>query len=91
MNKEKIIKKITSRKFIVSVITLISGIALLFGADGDLVQTLSASAMILLPTIVYCITEGKLDESALKNFNQAIDVLEKSIENGEGKTLDEGQ
>ena len=91
MNKEKIIKKITSRKFIVSVITLISGIALLFGADGDLVETLSASAMILLPTIVYCITEGKLDQSALKNFNDAIDVLEKSIDTEGDNSRDEGQ
>ena len=81
MNKEKIIKKITSRKFIVSIITLISGIALLFGADGDTVETLSAAAMILVPTLVYCITEGRLDESALKNFGDALNILEKSVKN----------
>ena len=83
MNKETIIKKLTSRKFIISLIALISGIALLCGADGDTVETVSAALMILVPTFVYCITEGKLDAEALKGFNDALDILEKNISGGE--------
>ena len=85
MNKETLIKKLTSRKFIVSVISLASGIALLFGADGDTVDTLSAAAMILLPTLIYCITEGKIDASAIKSLNDALSGIEKALEKKEGE------
>ena len=83
MNKETIIKKLTSRKFIVSLIALISGIALLCGADGDTVETVSAALMILVPSLIYCITEGKLDIEALKNLKDAIDIIEKSNPGGD--------
>ena len=85
MNKETLIKKLTSRKFIVSVISLVSGIALLFGADTDTVDTLSAAAMILLPTLIYCITEGKIDASAIKSLNDALSGIEKALEKKEGE------
>ncbi len=87
MNKETIIKKLTSRKFIVSLITVISGIALLLGADGDTVETISAAAMILAPSIIYCITEGRIDASALSSLKDALDAIESSIEK-EAKTDD---
>ena len=80
MNKETIIKKLTSRKFIVSVISLISGIALLLGADGDTVETISAAAMILAPTLIYCITEGKIDASAISALNDALKSIENSLD-----------
>ena len=87
MNKETIIKKLTSRKFIVSLITVFSGIALLLGADGDTVETISAAAMILAPSIIYCVTEGRIDASALSSLKDALDAIESSIEK-EAKTDD---
>lgn len=83
MNKENIIKKLTSRKFIVSLIALISGIALLCGADGDTVETISAALMILVPSLIYCITEGKLDSESIKSFRNALNIIEKNASGGD--------
>ena len=85
MNKETLIKKLTSRKFIVSVISLISGIALLFGADTDTVDTISAALLILLPSLIYCVTEGKIDASAIKSLNDALSGIEKALEKEDGE------
>ena len=53
--------KLTSRKFWVTLISLVAGIAQLFGAEGELVDLLSGAALALFPTVAYVITEGKID------------------------------
>lgn len=76
MRKEQIIKKLTSRKFIVAVISIISGICLLLGADSDTVSIISGGAMIILPTIAYCLVEGKIDAENVKTI---VTTLEETI------------
>jgi hypothetical protein len=83
MNKETIIKKLTSRKFIVSLIALASGIALLCGADGNTVETVSAALMILIPSLIYCITEGRLDKESINSFRDALDIIETATKRGD--------
>ena len=79
MTKENIIRKLTSRKFIVSIISIISGVALLFGADIDTVKTVSAACMIALPSIVYCVLEGRIDEKSILCISDAMNKLEKEL------------
>lgn len=55
--------KLTSRKFWVTLISLLTGIAQLFGADGDLVSIISGAALALVPVVVYILSEGKIDAS----------------------------
>ena len=59
-------KKLTSRKFWVTLISLIAGIAQLFGADGELIELLSGTALSLFPVIAYVLTEGKIDAKRSK-------------------------
>lgn len=59
--------KLTSRKFWVTLISLLTGIAQLFGADGDAVSTVSGIALSLIPVVIYVISEGRIDAAAASN------------------------
>ena len=82
MTKEKIIKKLTSRKFILSLITLLAGVAIALGADENTVKCIAGAAVALIGAVVYCVTEGKIDF-------QALERAEDQIENGEA--IDDGE
>lgn len=76
--KENLIKKLTSRKFIVTIITAITGIITMIIGDNELVQIISGAAMTIVPTIVYCVTEGVIDAKSVKAITEATaDAAEK--------------
>ena len=52
--------KLTSRKFWVTLISLLTGIAQLLGADGDLVSVVSGAALALVPVVIYILSEGRI-------------------------------
>lgn len=77
--KQNIIKKLTSRKFILSVITAITGIiTMIIGGENEIVQTIAGAAMTIVPTIVYCLMEGFVDAQSVRTITDAtIDAAEK--------------
>ena len=76
--KRNIIERLTSRKFIVTAITAIAGIITAIIGDNELVQIIAGAAMTIIPTVVYCITEGKIDAESVKTIVDAtVDVAEK--------------
>lgn len=66
------LKKLTSRKFIMAAMTAISGIAVLCGANRDVVTTIAGAAMALVSALVYCITEGRIDAASIRSAAGAI-------------------
>ncbi len=68
----QIFKKLTSRKFLLSAIGMLSGIAVLCGADADVVSILSGAAMTIIPALAYCIIEGRIDAAAVKQASAAL-------------------
>lgn len=66
------VKKLTSRKFIMAAMTAISGIAVLCGANRDVVTTIAGAAMALISALVYCITEGRIDAASVKSATGAV-------------------
>lgn len=56
-----ILKKLTSRKFWVAVAGVATGIALMLGADGNEINTVTGSVTALISAVVYIVTEGKID------------------------------
>lgn len=72
MTKKELISKLTSRKFIISVISIISGLLLLFGFDCNTTETISSVLMIILPTVAYCISEGKVDLEKIKSVSSSV-------------------
>ena len=72
------IKKLTSRKFIVTAISAIAGVVTLIVGDSEVVQTIASALMIVIPTIVYCITEGVIDSKSVKTITETVvDTAEK--------------
>lgn len=76
--KKTILEKLTSRKFIVTVITAITGIITMIIGENEVVQLIAGAAMTIIPTIVYCITEGVIDSRSVKTIaDTTMDVAEK--------------
>ena len=83
LNKEvlvmkKFLEKLTSRKFIVTAITTITGIITMIIGENEIVNTIASALMVLIPTIVYCITEGVIDaKSVHKITDTLVDTADK--------------
>ena len=69
---KQLLKKLTSRKFLLSVVSMAAGIAALCGADETIVAIVAGAAMTLLPAVVYCITEGKIDAASANQVKSAL-------------------
>ena len=69
---KNLLQKLTSRKFLVSVVSMSAGIALLCGADATVVSVAAGAAMTVLPALVYCLVEGKIDKAAVKDSKEAL-------------------
>ena len=61
-------EKLTSRKFWVTLVSILTGVAQLLGADGELAEILGGVALALIPSVIYVITEGKIDAESAKNL-----------------------
>ena len=81
------IKKITSRKFIVTAISAIAGIVTMIIGDNAVVDIIASALMIVVPTIVYCIMEGVIDAKSVKTITETVlDTAEKL--GADEKTID---
>lgn len=65
------IKKFTSRKFIVSMISALAGLVTMIFGHGEVVQVIASALMVVLPTVVYCIMEGTIDAASVKAVTDA--------------------
>ena len=65
--------KYVSRKFIVTVIAAVAGIITAVIEHDELVQSVAACATVVLPTIVYTITEGRIDAAGVRSSGEAVE------------------
>ena len=68
---ETLVRKLTSRKFIIALITLIAGIITMIVGDSEVVTTIAGAAMTIVPTAVYCIMEGVVDAKSVETITEA--------------------
>ena len=61
MEKIDIVRKLTSRKFWVAVVGLVSGMLLAFKVDANTVENVSGIIMALASVVAYIIGEGLVD------------------------------
>ena len=61
MDKIDIVRKLTSRKFWVAVVGLVSGLLLAFKVDANTVENVSGIIMALASVVAYIIGEGLVD------------------------------
>lgn len=72
--------KLKSRKFWLTLITTLSGIATaLMSVDGE-VGVIAGMVVAVLPTIVYVITEGKIDAKAVGMIAEDITEVTEGVE-----------
>ena len=67
----ELIKKLTSRKFIVTAISALAGILTLIVGESETVNTVAGAAMTIVPTVVYCLMEGVIDAKSVKTVTEA--------------------
>lgn len=67
MHKIDWLKKLTSRKFWMAVVTLVTGLILAFGGDEGTAETVGGCIMAAASVVAYTIGEGLADGAALTN------------------------
>lgn len=78
--------KFLSRKFIVTIISAVAGIVIALVGHDELVLSIAACAMTVLPAIAYTITEGRIDAESVRASGEAISLVFR--ENGKDKVAD---
>lgn len=61
MEKEDLIRKLTSRKFWLAVAAFVTGLLAAFKVDGEIVETVSGLIMSAAAVIAYIVAEGLVD------------------------------
>lgn len=70
-------KKFGSRKFLMTLVTVIISVMALFGIDEGTIQLVSLIAGIIIPTLSYVIVEGVIDvKRILMTAVEVVDALD---------------
>ncbi len=71
MKNPNIIRKLTSRKFLVTAVSVLAGTAIaIFGHESE-VSAIAGAAMVILPAVIYCIMEGRIDTASVRTIGNA--------------------
>ena len=84
---ERILRKITSRKFWAALAGTITGISLALGADVSDVQSIIGTVTATVSCIAYIIAEGCIDTKKLALASKQAGEVAKAIENIIGEDL----
>ena len=71
MKIKDIIRKLTSRKFLLALAAVVSGIITAFIGNGETVRTIVGAAVTIIATVAYCIMEGVVDAASVKTVTDA--------------------
>ena len=59
-------QKFSSRKLWAAIIGLLTGIAMIFGLDGEVIETVSGAVVAVGSIVAYIAAEGKIDAERVK-------------------------
>ena len=77
---EKILSKLTSRKFIAMLLGVAVGCAIVFGVDGEEISTVAGAVTSIVSLVYYMFTEGKIDEAALLTDSEKAQIKTEQTE-----------
>ena len=77
---ETLIRKLSSRKLWAAVAGIVTGLAMVFGLDGDVISSVAGAVVSVASVVTYIVTEGKIDAAAVKDAIEDIQEAEKVIE-----------
>ncbi|OPZ66346.1 MAG: hypothetical protein BWY83_02905 [bacterium ADurb.Bin478] len=71
--------KISSRKFLAALVGIITGLAMVFGLNENIITTVSGAVMALASVITYIIAEGKIDAAAVGDAAKKIEAAREEL------------
>lgn len=74
--------KLSSRKFWAAMAGVVSGLAMIFGLDENIISTVAGAVMALGSVVVYINTEGRIDAASISKAAQAVELAAKSLKAG---------
>lgn len=83
-------KKLSSRKLWAAVAGVVTGLAMAFGLDENIISTVAGAVTALASVVVYIMTEGKIDAAAVAKAIEAAQDAKKVIEESESEPTEEG-
>lgn len=63
---ETLKQKLSSRKLWAAIIGILTGIAMIFGLDGEVIETVSGAVVAVGSVVAYIAAEGKIDAERVK-------------------------
>ncbi len=69
---EKILKKLSSRKFWMALAGVATGVAVAFGVDSGAIATVAGAVTAVLSVASYVVTEGRIDAAAVEKTAQQL-------------------
>lgn len=77
---EMLKQKLSSRKLWAAIVGVLTGIAMIFGLDGEVIETVAGAVVTVGSIVAYISAEGKIDAERIKNavdkVQDAVDVLD---------------
>ena len=80
-------QKLSSRKLWAAVAGVVTGLAMVFGLDETVINTVAGAVVSVVSVMTYIITEGKIDAEGVKN---AVVEIQQGIERIEGDDDSDG-
>lgn len=80
---ETLKKKLSSRKLWAAVAGVVTGLAMVFGLDEGVINTVAGAVVSVASVITYIITEGKVDAVGVKNAVESVQNAANAIQGGE--------
>lgn len=78
-------KKLSSRKLWAAVAGIVTGLAMVFGLDENVITTVAGAVTALASVVAYIIAEGKIDAAAVAVAITAAQDAKEAIEESEEK------
>lgn len=77
---EMLKQKLSSRKLWAAIVGILTGVAMIFGLDGEIIETVAGAIVTVGSVVAYISAEGKIDAERIKNaagkVQDALDVLD---------------
>lgn len=64
--------KLSSRKFWTAIVGVIVGLAMIFGLDESVINTIAGAIVSVSSVITYIITEGHIDKESISNAAESV-------------------
>lgn len=82
---EFLLGKLTSRKFLLSLVPIVTGILMIFGLESSTASQIAGAVMALVSTVAYIIMEGKIDVETAKKVMYDVDEIIDAIDKREAE------